>query len=82
MSSIKTTFIVLVSILFINSAYFQTESGYTYHYQNTLTGASVLLTLIRAKFRPLFATNYPLTRKRLPRFIENSGVLTICLMRC
>jgi regulator of protease activity HflC (stomatin/prohibitin superfamily) len=30
--------IALLGFLFLNSAYFQTESGYTYHYQNTLTG--------------------------------------------
>jgi regulator of protease activity HflC (stomatin/prohibitin superfamily) len=30
--------IVIVGLLFLNSAHFQTEAGYTYHYQNTLSG--------------------------------------------
>jgi len=34
----STLIIILVVILFLNSAHFQTEAGYTYHYQNTLTG--------------------------------------------
>jgi len=33
-----TTLIVLVLLVFISSAHFQTEAGYTYYYQNTLTG--------------------------------------------
>ncbi|MEN8218063.1 MAG: SPFH domain-containing protein [Pseudomonadota bacterium] len=56
MSSIKTTLfssfkkfaaiiiIIMVGLLFMNSAHFQTEAGYTYHYQNTLTGAVELYT--------------------------------------
>jgi len=52
--------IVLLGFLFLNSAYFQTESGYTYHYQNTLTGKVDVYTEPGVHFRtPWFSRVTP-----------------------
>jgi hypothetical protein len=52
--------IVVVGIFLINSAYFQTESGYTYHYQNTLTGQVEIYTEPGVHFRvPMFSRATP-----------------------
>ncbi len=69
MSSIKTSFlgilkkfagliiVVAIGILFLNSAYFQTESGFTYHYQNTLWGTVDVYTEPGVHFRtPFFSS--------------------------
>jgi regulator of protease activity HflC (stomatin/prohibitin superfamily) len=48
------------SLLVISSAYFQTESGYTYYYQNTLTGKIEVYTEPGVHFRtPFFSRVTP-----------------------
>jgi regulator of protease activity HflC (stomatin/prohibitin superfamily) len=41
----------LLAFLFINRGYFQTEAGFTYHYQNTVTGAVEVYTEPGVHFR-------------------------------
>jgi len=86
MSSIKTTLfstlkkfagiiiIVLVGFLFINAAYFQTESGYTYHYQNTLTGAIDVYTEPGVHFQvPFFSRVTPYKQVMTVAFGSTDG---------
>jgi len=52
--------IVVVGLLFLSTAYFQTEAGYTYYYQNTLTGTKDVYTEPGVHFRvPWFSRVTP-----------------------
>ena len=52
--------IVVVGLLFLSTAYFQTEAGYTYYYQNTLTGTIDVYTEPGVHFRvPWFSRVTP-----------------------
>ncbi len=49
--------ILIISFLFMNSLYFQTEAGYTYHYQNRLSGNVQIYTEPGIHFKvPFFST--------------------------
>lgn len=52
--------IVVVGLLFLSTAYFQTEAGYTYYYQNTLMGTKDVYTEPGVHFRiPWFSRVTP-----------------------
>jgi len=52
--------VVVVTFWLLNSAYFQTEVGYTYHYQNTLTGKVDVYTMPGVHFQtPFFSRVTP-----------------------
>lgn len=67
--------IVVVALFILNSAYFQTESGYTYHYQNTLTGKVDVFTEPGVHFKaPWFSRVTPYKQVMTVAFGSNDGI--------